>query len=182
MLEAQGQVLAEDVVAPFSIPPLDNTAMDGYAVIAASTAGASDDRPVTLRVVGELAAGYVYNGRVEPGTAVRIMTGAPIPTGADAIVPFEETRRVRLRGTAKDRAARRQRARIQGSTARATTSAHAGEDIREQGNGADPRDLAGPGPDRRACLAGPGARLRVPASSHRDSFNRRRGDRARPAA
>ncbi|HZU77675.1 MAG TPA: gephyrin-like molybdotransferase Glp, partial [Dehalococcoidia bacterium] len=86
-----GQVLAEDIVAPFSIPPLDNTAMDGYAVIAADTEGASEERPVTLHVVGELAAGYVYEGRVEPGTAVRIMTGAPMPAGADSIVPFEET-------------------------------------------------------------------------------------------
>src|SRR5579884_1680846 len=91
LLDALGQVLAEDVVAPFSIPPLDNTAMDGYAVIAADTTGATNDAPVSLRVTGELAAGYVYGGRVEPGTAVRIMTGAPIPPGADSIVPFEET-------------------------------------------------------------------------------------------
>ncbi|MHB8574353.1 MAG: molybdopterin molybdotransferase MoeA [Dehalococcoidia bacterium] len=91
ILDALGQVLAEEIVAPFSIPPLDNTAMDGYAVIAADTAGATDDAPVALRVVGQLAAGYVYDGRVEPGTAVRIMTGAPMPAGADSIVPFEET-------------------------------------------------------------------------------------------
>ncbi|HZQ36352.1 MAG TPA: molybdopterin molybdotransferase MoeA, partial [Dehalococcoidia bacterium] len=91
LLNALGQVLAEDAVAPFSIPPLDNTAMDGYAVVAASTDGASEARPVTLRVVGELAAGYVYDGEVTPGTAVRIMTGAPMPRGADSIVPFEET-------------------------------------------------------------------------------------------
>lgn len=91
ILDALGQVLAEDIVAPFSIPPLDNTAMDGYAVIAADTDGASEQSPVSLNVVGELAAGYVYDGRVEPGTAVRIMTGAPLPAGADSIVPFEET-------------------------------------------------------------------------------------------
>lgn len=91
LLAALGQVLAEDAVAPFSIPPLDNTAMDGYAVVAASTEGASEAQPVTLRVVGELAAGYVYDGEVTPGTAVRIMTGAPLPRGADSIVPFEET-------------------------------------------------------------------------------------------
>ena len=91
LLEALGQVLSEDAVAGFAIPPLANTAMDGYAVVAASTAGASEARPVELRVTGELAAGYVYGGRVEPGTAVRIMTGAPIPPGADAVVPFEET-------------------------------------------------------------------------------------------
>ncbi len=91
ILEALGQVLAEDVVAEFDIPPLDNTAMDGYAVRAADTQGASDSSPVRLSVVGELAAGYIYKGEVKSGTAVRIMTGAPIPQGADAVVPFEET-------------------------------------------------------------------------------------------
>src|SRR3990170_709052 len=91
VLDALGQVLAEDVVAEFDIPPLANTAMDGYAVRAADTQGASDSRPVRLRIVGELAAGSLFDGEVTPGTAVRIMTGAPIPRGADAVVPFEET-------------------------------------------------------------------------------------------
>ncbi len=91
LLAALGQALAEDVTASFNIPPLDNTAMDGYAVRAADTAGASERSPVELRVIGELAAGYVFDGEVTPGTAVRIMTGAPVPRGADAIVPFEET-------------------------------------------------------------------------------------------
>lgn len=91
LLEALGQVLAEDVTAEFDIPPLDNTAMDGYAVRAEDTRTASPDSPVELEVRGELAAGYVFEGRVEPGTAVRIMTGAPIPDGADAVVPFEQT-------------------------------------------------------------------------------------------
>ena len=91
LLDALGQVLAEDVVAPFDIPPLDNTAMDGYAVRAADTAGASEAAPVQLRVIADLAAGYVLETPVGPGEAVRIMTGAPVPPGADAIVPFEET-------------------------------------------------------------------------------------------
>jgi molybdopterin molybdotransferase len=65
--------------------------MDGYAVHAADTIGASEASPVTLRIIGEVAAGYIFDGEVEPGAAVRIMTGAPIPAGADAIVPFEET-------------------------------------------------------------------------------------------
>lgn len=91
LLDAIGQVLAQDITSGFDIPPLANTAMDGYAVQAASTRGASTESPVELRVVGELAAGYIYDGQVEAGTAVRIMTGAPIPAGADAIVPFEET-------------------------------------------------------------------------------------------
>lgn len=90
-LDALGQVLAEDISAGFDIPPLDNTAMDGYAVRSADTAGASPDNPARLSVIGEVAAGYVYDGTVEPGTAVRIMTGAPVPSGADTIVPFEET-------------------------------------------------------------------------------------------
>jgi molybdopterin molybdotransferase len=91
LLEALGQVLAEDVASTFDIPPLDNTAMDGYAVRAEDTRGASADSPVQLRVVGEVAAGYVFRGEVRPGTAVRIMTGAAVPAGADSIVPFEET-------------------------------------------------------------------------------------------
>ena len=89
--DCTGQVLAVDVVAPFEIPPHDNTAMDGYAVQSSDTNGASYENPVFLNTVGELAAGYLYQGRVGPGEAVRIMTGAPIPPGADSIVPFEET-------------------------------------------------------------------------------------------
>ena len=90
-LQALGQVLAEDVAADFDIPPLDNTAMDGYAVRAEDTAGAAEASPRELSVIGEVAAGYVFEGALAPGTAVRIMTGAPIPEGADAVVPFEET-------------------------------------------------------------------------------------------
>ena len=91
VLDALGQALAEDIVAGFDIPPLDNTAMDGYAVRAADTAGASEANPRTLTVTADLAAGYVLESELGEGEAVRIMTGAPIPPGADAIVPFEET-------------------------------------------------------------------------------------------
>jgi len=91
VLDALGQVLAEDVVAPFDIPPLDNTAMDGYAVRAADTTGAGETSPRELRVIAELAAGAVPALAVGQGEAVRIMTGAPMPAGADAVVPFEET-------------------------------------------------------------------------------------------
>ena len=90
-LDALGQVVAEDVTATFDIPPLDNTAMDGYAVRAADTTGATEESPRRLQVVADLAAGYVLDTEVGEGEAVRIMTGAPIPSGADAIVPFEET-------------------------------------------------------------------------------------------
>lgn len=91
LLDGLGQVLAEDIVAPFDVPPLDNTAMDGYAVRAADTTGASESAPVELRVVADLAAGYVHDTAIGPGEAVRIMTGAPMPPGSDAVVPFEET-------------------------------------------------------------------------------------------
>lgn len=91
LLDALGQVLAEDVVAPFDIPPLDNTAMDGYAVRATDTTGANEADWRELRVVADLAAGYISDTRIGPGEAIRIMTGAPMPPGSDAIVPFEET-------------------------------------------------------------------------------------------
>jgi molybdenum cofactor synthesis domain-containing protein len=86
--DALGLVLAADVEATEQIPPFDNTAMDGYAVRAADTVGA----PVTLRVVDTLHAGRAPDVPVGPGEAVRIMTGAPMPTGADAVVMVERTR------------------------------------------------------------------------------------------
>ena len=91
LLDALGQVIAEDMIAPFDIPPLDNTGMDGYAVRATDTTGASESAPVRLAVVANLAAGYLHETAVGKGEAVRIMTGAPMPPGADAVVPFEET-------------------------------------------------------------------------------------------
>lgn len=97
LLQALGQVVAEDIIAPFDIPPLDNSGMDGYALHAADTVGATAESPVRLRVTANLAAGYVHTEPVGPGEAVRIMTGAPVPPGADAVVPFEETDEV-LRG------------------------------------------------------------------------------------
>jgi len=93
LLEALGRVLAEDVFAGVDIPPLDNSAMDGYAIRAEDTIGASQDHPVRLRIIGNLAAGYTFPQAVEPGTAVRIMTGAPIPPGADTVIRFERARR-----------------------------------------------------------------------------------------
>ncbi|MBK6319075.1 MAG: molybdopterin molybdotransferase MoeA [Dehalococcoidia bacterium] len=97
LLAALGQVLAADVVSPYDLPPLANTGMDGYALRAADTAGASEAAPVRLRVITNLAAGYVSDVPIGSGEAARIMTGAPIPPGADAVVPFEETDEV-LRG------------------------------------------------------------------------------------
>ncbi len=89
---ARGRVLAEDVIAREAIPPFDNSAMDGYAVRVADVAGAREDAPTTLRLAGDLPAGANPAGvRVEPGTAVRIMTGAPLPEGAEAVVMREDT-------------------------------------------------------------------------------------------
>jgi molybdopterin molybdotransferase len=89
--EAEGGVLAEDVLADTPLPPFDNSAMDGYAVHSADLARASAEAPVTLPVRGEIAAGDTGSYRVEPGSCLRIMTGALLPAGADAVVPVEKT-------------------------------------------------------------------------------------------
>lgn len=91
LLDAVGLVLAEDVVADADIPPFRNSAMDGYALRAADVAGATAERPVRLAVVAEVAAGTPEPAPLAPGQAVRIMTGAPLPAGADTVVRFEET-------------------------------------------------------------------------------------------
>jgi molybdopterin molybdotransferase len=91
--DALGRVLAEPVVAGREIPPWDNSSMDGYAVRAADTRAAHAGRPVRLAVVGEVAAGTVASREVGPGQAYRILTGAPLPRGSDAVVPQEDVRR-----------------------------------------------------------------------------------------
>ena len=91
--DALGLVLAQQITAPEAVPPFPNTAMDGYAVRAADTAGAAEGAPVRLRVVGDLAAGHAPTVAVGAGEAIRIMTGAPMPDGADAIVMVERTER-----------------------------------------------------------------------------------------
>jgi molybdopterin molybdotransferase len=91
ILDALGLVLAKEIVSDIDIPPFHNSAMDGYAVRSADVAGASPGSPVRLDVVDTVAAGYVADETVRPGTAVRIMTGAPMPQGADTVVPYEDT-------------------------------------------------------------------------------------------
>ncbi len=97
LLDSLGMVTAEDIVAPWDMPSYDNSAMDGFAVRAADCS-----EPVTLRVIGFIPAGSEATATVEPGCAIRIMTGAPTPPGCDAVVPVEETeeadRCVRLKG------------------------------------------------------------------------------------
>jgi molybdopterin molybdotransferase len=88
---AEGCVLAEDVTAAVALPSFDNSSMDGYAVRAADVAGAAQESPAALAVSGEIAAGDTGAYRLEPGTAIRIMTGARLPAGADAVVPVEWT-------------------------------------------------------------------------------------------
>ena len=91
LLDALGRVLAKPVVAADSLPPFANSSMDGYAVRAADLAHARPEANVMLRVVADVAAGAPSAVAVTPGTAARIMTGAPLPDGADAVVPVEDT-------------------------------------------------------------------------------------------
>ncbi|MGV9646058.1 molybdotransferase-like divisome protein Glp [Streptomyces sp. NPDC003514] len=91
LLDAQGCVLVDDVTVPVSLPPFDNSSMDGYAVRVADVAGASEEFPAVLEVVGDAAAGQAELLHVGPGQAVRIMTGAPLPPGAETVVPVEWT-------------------------------------------------------------------------------------------
>jgi molybdopterin molybdotransferase len=91
LLDAHGCVLADDVVSNRSLPPFDNSSMDGYAVRCDDVSAATDDNPVELPVVGDIAAGSGGAYAVNSGLCVRIMTGAPVPTGADAVVPVEWT-------------------------------------------------------------------------------------------
>ncbi len=89
--DSQGRALAEDLKATATLPPWDNSAMDGYAVLGEDIAGASPGTPVVLTVTGAVRAGEVPGAPVGPGQAVRIMTGAPVPSGADSVVRVEDT-------------------------------------------------------------------------------------------
>ena len=93
LMDALGLACAEDVHARVSLPGFDNSAMDGYAVRFEDAAAATTDEPVVLPVVGEIGAGTARVFALAPGTAVKIMTGAPVPAGADTVVPYEATDR-----------------------------------------------------------------------------------------
>lgn len=90
--DADGRVLVADVTATIDVPPFDRAAMDGYAVIAADTTGASVTAPVSLELAGQLFTGEMASIAVTPGTCMEIATGAPMPAGADAVVMVEHTR------------------------------------------------------------------------------------------
>ena len=89
LTEAAGRVLATDVVSPIDVPAFDRSAMDGYAVRADETTGADDYNPLPFQVVGQSLPGQAFDGALAAGQAVRIMTGAPLPKGADSVVPAE---------------------------------------------------------------------------------------------
>jgi molybdopterin molybdotransferase len=126
LLDALDRVLTEDVLSDIDVPPFNNSAMDGYAVRVEDIKFATTDKPVTLRVIGDIAAGYVAKGRVEAGTAMRIMTGAPMPEGADTVVRFEETSEgVQARAMRKSR----DNVEILKAGARGENVRNAGEDI-----------------------------------------------------
>ena len=93
LLEALDLPSAEEVIAPIDLPSFDNSGMDGYAVRLEDVVTATEDTPVHLPVVGEIGAGQAGILAMSPGTAVKIMTGAPLPTGADSVVPYEWTDR-----------------------------------------------------------------------------------------
>jgi molybdopterin molybdotransferase len=91
ILDSLDRVLAEDIYSEIDIPAFDNSAMDGYAVRSLDTDGASFDSPKVLEVIEDIPAGCVPKKEVIQGSAVRIMTGAPIPEGADAVIMVEHT-------------------------------------------------------------------------------------------
>ncbi|MEK6598846.1 MAG: gephyrin-like molybdotransferase Glp [Deltaproteobacteria bacterium] len=94
ILSSLGRVLGEDIFASTDNPPWDNSAMDGYALRAIDTKTASKDKPITLKVIEDLPAGYTAKKTIKKGEAIRIMTGAPMPRGADAVLMVEETEAV----------------------------------------------------------------------------------------
>jgi len=93
ILDALGRVIAEDMIAPRNLPPYDNSGMDGYAVRYEDIRDASEKNPGRLEVIEDLRAGFISAKTIQKGQAIRIMTGAPIPEGADTVVPVEETER-----------------------------------------------------------------------------------------
>lgn len=91
LLETLGRVIAEDVCAHQDIPPLDNSAMDGYAVRYEDIQKTSQNHPMRLEIVEDLPAGFISQRRLQTGEAIRIMTGAPVPKGADTVIQVEDT-------------------------------------------------------------------------------------------
>ena len=91
LFSAAGRVLAQDVVSEFDLPPFDNSSMDGFALHAADRLAAVNGTPLTVKVIGDIPAGVQPTLHLQPGQTARIMTGAPLPAGADCVVPVEDT-------------------------------------------------------------------------------------------
>lgn len=91
LIQAAGRILAEDIRSNVDLPPFTNSSMDGFAIHAVDVSSASLQNPVSLKVVADIPAGQVSNVSLQVGQAARIMTGAPLPNGSDAVVPVEET-------------------------------------------------------------------------------------------
>jgi len=132
LLDSLGLALAEEAVARHNIPPFDNSAMDGYAVRAEDIGGAAPEKPVALAVLGDLPAGRAARTRVESGQAIRIMTGAPLPGGADTVVPVESTR------------AEGESVLIMEELSRGSHVRRAGEDVRDGDTVMEPGTAVGP--------------------------------------
>jgi molybdopterin molybdotransferase len=131
--EALGRVAAEPVASPLALPPWDNSAMDGYAIRAADVAAASEDQPATLEVIGEVRAGQPPDTEVRRGTAVRIATGAPVPPGADAVIPVELTTPLDAAGAVAGERGRDATGPLPAGIA-AHAAVHTGGSIRRQGS------------------------------------------------
>ncbi|MCY3784423.1 MAG: molybdopterin molybdotransferase MoeA [Chloroflexi bacterium] len=134
LAEVHGLVTAEDVTSQVDVPGFDNSAFDGYALRAADVTGARADSGRSLRVVGEVAAGQAGEVHVEAGTAARIMTGAPIPPGADAVLPFEDTDGVHWA----------QKSGAANGKVRVLETAEVGENIRRRGGDVAQGDVVAP--------------------------------------
>lgn len=143
--EAQGCVLVEDVVVEIALPPFDNSSMDGYAVRVADVEGATEEFPAVLTVIGDVAAGDDGLGtgrRVGPGEAARIMTGAPLPEGAEAVVPVEWTDGGAGEGPAAAMRAHSDAPEGAGGEVRVHRPAEARAHVRARGSDVRPGDLA----------------------------------------
>ncbi|GAU68682.1 putative molybdopterin molybdenumtransferase [Streptomyces sp. NBRC 110611] len=134
LLEAQGCALVEEITVAVALPPFDNSSMDGYAVRVADVAAATEASPVTLTVLGDVAAGSGELPEVGPGQAARIMTGAPVPPGAEAVVPVEWTDGGTGRGPAAAMRAHSAAPQDAGGRVRVHRPAAAGAHIRARGS------------------------------------------------
>ncbi|MFB6782316.1 gephyrin-like molybdotransferase Glp [Streptomyces sp. NPDC056352] len=143
--EAQGCVLVEDVMVEIALPPFDNSSMDGYAVRIADVEGASEEFPAVLTVIGDIAAGsdgLSGDQTVGPGEAARIMTGAPLPAGAEAVVPVEWTDGGTGGGPADTMRAHSDAPQVAGGEVRVHRPVAARAHVRARGSDVQPGDLA----------------------------------------